>query len=326
MGKGSLERKKKLVMTMKKIIGGAAALVAGVEIAGTFYLYRSTMRRSAINKKNMVKWNPVNWEVYKPMLQKAKERLLSCSHEDVYLSAGDGVRLHGMYFPGEKEDKAVICFHGYAGDGVADYTGMSEYFLDKGYSLLLVDLRAHGKSGGEDIGFGIADREDVLLWVDWMRQRAGDNVRILLHGISMGGTAVLMASGMHLPDQVCGIVSDSAYTSPRDAFSYVLKKKCHVPALPVVGLMDVIHKKRLGYGLDEYNAAREVRRAKVPALLIHGSEDQLVPEEICQELYESYAGKVQKVVIEGAGHAEGYYKDPAAYKKAMDEFVEEVFA
>ena len=78
---------------------------------------------------------------------------------------------------------------------------------------------------------------------------------------------------------------------------------------------------RAGYGLDDCNAAREVRKAKVPMLLIHGSADSFVPCRMCEEIYENCASPKKKLIIEGAAHAESYYKDPESYEKALDEFI-----
>ena len=65
--------------------------------------------------------------------------------------------------------------------------------------MLLVDERSHGDSEGEYIGFGCLDRMDALGWIEWLVGRCGEDMEILLHGTSMGGATVLMASGLELP-------------------------------------------------------------------------------------------------------------------------------
>ena len=74
--------------------------------------------------------------------------------------------------------------------------------------MLHPDARAHGESEGKYIGFGCLDRKDALKWIDWVIEHCGADVEILLHGISMGGATVLMASGMELSPQVKGIITD----------------------------------------------------------------------------------------------------------------------
>ena len=86
-------------------------------------------------------------------------------------------------------------------------------------------------------------------------------------------------------------------------------------------LMDAVNKRQAGYGLDECNSAREVRKAKVPVLLIHGDADTFVPCSMSEEIYKNCKSPKQKLIIHGAGHCESYYKDREAYEGAMDSFI-----
>lgn len=187
--------------------------------------------------------------------------------------------------------------------------------------MLLVDERAHGESEGTYIGFGCLDRMDALKWFDWVLETCGKDVRILLHGTSMGGATVLMASGLALPEQIKGIISDCAFTSPKEVFTHVLHTMIHLPAFPIMQISDRINRKRAGYGLDDCNAAREVQKATVPILFIHGSADTFVPCSMCDTIYENCASPKKKLIVEGAAHAESFYKDTEAYENAMTEFL-----
>ena len=96
----------------------------------------------------------------------------------------------------------------------------------------------------------------------------------------------------------------------------------HLPAFPMIQIADRVNKKKAGYGLDECNAAREVQKAKIPILLIHGDNDTFVPCWMCDEIYENCAAPVKKkMIVKGAGHAESYFKDTEAYEKMLTEFI-----
>ena len=133
-----------------------------------------------------------------------------------------------------------------------------------------------------------------------------------------------MASGMELPPQVKGIVSDCAFTSPKEVFTHVLKSMYHLPSFPVIQGADFMNRKLAGYGMDECNAKREVVKAKVPILFIHGSNDTFVPTQMCHELYNCCKSPKQKLIVEGAAHAESYFKNMEAYEKALDECTKEL--
>ena len=308
---------------MKKKYTAAAVflgLLAVSEAGGSAYFYRRTMKRNRVKMERTMKMAGTDWNQYKDFMKERKNYMMAQPHEDVWITSEDGLKLHGTWFPREDKTKVVICFHGYTSQGMNDYIGLSGYYLKRGYSMLLVDERAHGQSEGEYIGFGCLDRKDALGWIGWVLKECGESVQILLHGTSMGGSTVLMASGLELPPQVKGIVSDCAFTSPKYVFTHVLHTMYHLPAFPMIQIADRVNKEKAGYGLDECNAAREVQKATVPILFIHGEADTFVPCRMCKEIYENCASPKQILTIQGAAHAESYYKDTAAYEQALDTF------
>ena len=311
-------------MVLKKvlrIVTAVIGVVAAAELGIAAYFYRRTMIRGNAKTDRTIKMAGTDWNQHMPFIQARKEAMLSEKHSDEWLMSADGLRLHATWFPQGECKKIVICFHGYTSQGMKDYLGLSGYYLKNGYSMLLVDERAHGESEGKYIGFGCLDRIDALKWINWVLRKCGENVEILLHGTSMGGATVLMMSSLELPAQVKGIVSDCAFTSPKEVFSHVLKSMYHLPAFPVMNISNFLNKRFAGYGLDECNAAREVKKAKVPILFIHGSGDTFVPYSMCETMYENCASSKKKLIIEGAAHAECYYKDTDAYENALTEFI-----
>lgn len=305
---------------LTRAVAAAAVLSAGAAIE-TAYFYRRTMKRSIAKVERTMKMAGTDWSQHMDFIQKRKEYFLAQPHTDVYMLSGDGLKLHATYFPQADEKRVVICFHGYTSEGMKDFVALSDYYMKRGYSMLMLDARAHGKSEGTYIGFGCLDRKDALGWIGWVVKNCGEDVQILLHGISMGGATVLMTSGLDLPGQVKGIISDCGFTSPKEVFTHVLHSMYHLPAFPVIPLADVMNRRLAGYGMDECNAAREVRKAKVPILLIHGDGDTFVPSSMCETIYENCASDKKKLIVSGAAHAESYYKDTAGYEKALDEFI-----
>lgn len=311
-----------------KNIAAATGLLAAAGIGETVYFYNRTMKRGNAKTDRTIKMSGTDWAKYFPLMDERKEFVMAQPHNDVYITSFDGLKLHATYFPAIKSSdvkKTVICFHGYTGEGLSNHMAISDYFLKNGYSILLPDARAHGESEGTYIGFGCLDRQDALGWINWVIHECGEDVKIMLHGTSMGGATVLMTSGLNLPSNVKGIVSDCGFTSPKEVFTYVLNSMYHLPAFPAIHGADLINKKLAGYGMDECNAKREVQKAKVPILFIHGSADTFVPCSMCHEIYDSCSAPKRKLIIEGAAHAESYYKDMKTYENALTEFAEEIF-
>lgn len=311
---------------MKKVLKGAVAAAGAIamcQIAEAAYFYRRTMKRGNARKERTIKMAGTDWSQYMPFIEERKEKMLAKTYRDVYCQSEDGLQLHGTYFPSETGKKLAICFHGYTSEGMKDFITLSDYYFRNGFSLLLVDARAHGLSEGKYIGFGCLDRQDAVRWIAWAIRECGEDVGIILHGISMGGATVLMTSGLQLPKQVKGIISDCGFTSPKYVFTHVLHSMYHLPAFPLMQISDYVNRRKAGYGMDECNAAREVRKASVPILMIHGDADTFVPCSMCEEIYENCSAPKTKLIVEGAAHAESYYKDTESYEKAMDELIKE---
>ena len=131
-----------------------------------------------------------------------------------------------------------------------------------------------------------------------MIEKIGDDAQIVLHGNSMGSATVCMMSGLDLPPQVKGIISDCAFTSMKDVFTHVLHSMYHIPAFPMLQLADWANKRKVGYGLDDCDSSREVKHAKVPFLFIHGKEDVFVPCWMTEKIYENCAAPKTKFIVE----------------------------
>ena len=317
-------KKKKGILKKAMLGAGLLAAVCGGEIA---YFYGRTMKRGRAKTERTMKMAGTDWNQYMPLIEGRKEAMMERPHNDVWQTSFDGLKLHATYFPAQDQQgrqKLVICFHGYTSQGMSDYIGLSDYYQKRGFAMLLPDARAHGASEGEYIGFGCLDRQDALGWVRWAVEELGEETEILLHGTSMGAATLLMLRGLSLTEQVKGIVSDCGFTSPKEVFTHVLHSMYHLPAFPLIPGADLVNRKLAGYGMDECNAKREVEKAEVPILFIHGGNDTFVPCSMCDEIYEHCGSKKRKLIIEGAAHAESYYKDMESYEEALTEFIGEV--
>lgn len=311
-----------------RIIMACAGALVAAGAAETLYFYGRTMKRQKLDMERTIKMAGTDWSQYAGILEERKHFMMEQPHEDVYQTSFDGLKLHATYFPpinnnaGKK--KLVICFHGYTSQGMSDFTGLTDYYFKRGYAMLHPDARAHGSSEGKYIGFGCLDRKDASVWIDWAVDKCGDDIEIILHGISMGGATALMASSLELPPQVKGIISDCGFTSPKEVFTHVLKTMYHLPSFPVIQGADIMNKRLAGYGMDECNAKREVAKAKIPVLLIHGSKDTFVPTGMCKEIYDCCTSPKKMLIVDGAAHGESYYKDMKAYEAALDEFTKDL--
>lgn len=240
--------------------------------------------------------------------------------EMVSIRSHDGLMLQGRYYHCRDGAPLDICFHGYRGTAIRDMCGIIRLFDDLKHNVLLVDQRAHGGSQGHAISFGINERWDCLDWVNYTRTRYGEDVPILLCGVSMGAATVLMASDLDFGGSVRGILADSPYSSPRE----IIQKVCrdlHLPAGLLWPLIDLSARLWGRFSLTELTAAEAVGRSGLPVLILHGEDDRFVPHQMSAAIAQARPD-VRRHTFPGAAHAFSNIVDTPRYERIAKDFIQ----
>lgn len=244
-------------------------------------------------------------------------------HEDIEIISFDGTRLFGRYYHISDGAPVIIQFHGYKSRACRDCSGTFRIAKDLGLNILVVDQRAHGKSGGRTISFGIKERYDCLFWTKYIEERFGKEKKILLLGLSMGAATVIMASELELPDGVVGVIADSAYTSPRDILMKV-GSQMHYPKK----LMEYFLSSGAfifgRFDIDGADCIKAVKNTKLPVLFLHGRDDYFVPCEMSRKVFSSCLCDKSIFIFENGGHCAGYIFNTERYIGAINGFCEKV--
>ncbi|WP_455537854.1 alpha/beta hydrolase [Terrisporobacter sp.] len=242
------------------------------------------------------------------------------NYTEKYIQSDDGLQLHAYVVnQNNNTDKWAIVVHGYGGSGKL-MSDKAKYFYDKGYNILVPDLRGHGKSEGNYIGMGWKDRLDMINWIKFIIKE-NPNAKIVLHGTSMGASTVLMTSGEKLPYNVKAIVADCGYTSVFDEFSYELKTYLKLPSSYIINVTNMVTKLRAGYSLKEASSLDAVKKATIPILYIHGDKDRFVPYYMMDKLYNATNSSKQKLTIEDGEHANSDLVSPFLYWSTVENFI-----
>ncbi|MFD2639331.1 alpha/beta hydrolase [Piscibacillus salipiscarius] len=302
---------------------GLLVLLMLIDIFASFYFYDLAIKREK-----------------KDFLQNNDDLVVSREAMDVFVSGGwrewvdnqnfeywelqsfDDLRLQGYYLEAEEPtNKTVVFAHGYLGRA-RDMGLYGEYYYEElGYNMLSVDLRGHGQSQGDYIGFGWHSRLDLVDWVNKLVEKQGEDTEIILHGLSMGAASVLMASGEDMPSNVNAIVADSPYTSVYDLFDYQMGRMFNLPSFPILDSTSLVTKAKADYSLKEASALKQVKKAEVPILYIHGNSDDFVPTRMTKELYKHTNSEAQIKVFENSSHGEAFaiYRDE--YIETLEQFL-----
>lgn len=257
------------------------------------------------------------WAPYAGTVSRLILELRGLPWEDVYTTS-DGLSLHARLLRGRGGDN-VILVHGYRSSGENDFAGIAQYYMARGFGVLLIDQRAHGRSEGREICFGTREREDVRRWVDFAR--ANLEGRLWLYGVSMGAATVLMAAGEGFDTRVEGIVADSSFTSPRDVLAYQMTRQYHLPQFPFVPIGTLAGMLIAGRDFACGSVLRAAESAREPVLFVCGAEDRSLPPGSTEKLREARGGRDPMLVVPGAKHALCWLQDPEGYARALDGFM-----
>jgi len=96
----------------------------------------------------------------------------------------------------------------------------------------------------------------------------------------------------------------------------------HIPYFPLVAAANLICKFRAGYFFGDGSSVKQLAKAKVPMLFIHGDSDVFVPSAMLDVVYDAAACPKEKLVIKGAGHAKAMDTDPELYWKTIFDFID----
>ena len=275
------------------------------------YLYDYTL--NPYSKHNISEKIETNEEVAQESRQWLSENSVNVS-----LKSQDDLNLHAAYID-QNSHIYMIMVHGYRGDGASIISPIKQ-MKKAGYNLLIPDLRGHGFSEGDYIGMGWDDREDIIQCIDYLLSK-DPHASIILYGVSMGGATVMDVAGEKLPHQVKAIIEDCGYTSVWDIFKAHIDMN-NIESEVALHMASLVTKIRAGYYLEDVRPIEQVKKSQTPMLFIHGAEDNFVPFSMVNELYNAATCPKEKLVIQGAGHANSCSVNSELYYQTIFRFIE----
>lgn len=239
----------------------------------------------------------------------------------ISIKSNDGLTLYANEFKNEKTNDWVIISHGIGSMGKK----MAKYgiqFYNKGYNVLILELRGNGISEGDHFTYGYDDKKDVLQWIDYIINN-NENSKIILFGSSMGAATSILVSGENIPSNITHIIADSGYSSLQDELEYYIKEKASLPTFPLLNIFNIITKIKLGYFCDEISPMDAVKNSETPTLFIHGKKDNLVPFYMLDRNYNNAKCPKEKIEVENAGHMQSIHiLGPEKYFENIFNFIE----
>ena len=258
---------------------------------------------------------------YYPCILASDAWLKEYHAQDVYVTSKDGLKLHAYWVPTEKPRGTILLAHGYRSTFLVDFGLAFAFYHALGMNILVPNQRAHGKSEGRYITFGIKESEDMLCWIDYHNRNFG-SYQMILSGLSMGASTVLFLADQELPGNVKCIIADCGFTSPYDILDVVFRSVVHMPSGLSLFVANILTKIFAGFGLKQKDTRCVLKKAKIPVLMIHGLADDFVPSWMTVQGFDACNGEKELLLVEDAGHGVSFLKDKETYTKCVITFLE----
>ena len=209
----------------------------------------------------------------------------------------------------------VILFHGFTADKIGPnqlILNTAKAIEETGKVAIRFDFAGSGESPDEfakdtTVSGWQADAKSVVAWVKNQPEFAG--APIILFGHSLGGLIALT-----YPDDpaIVGRIAVSAVVYPVETFSAeeLLGAKLWAKAMAGESIANFVNK---GFALNDgifvndmingnYKPIADAEKLTTPLLIVHGTEDGIVPPKGSEELHQRYKGKVTYKKLAGADH------------------------
>ena len=217
--------------------------------------------------------------------------------EDAYIETSDGIQLHGWFIPG-RSNRVLLFFHGNAGN-ISHRLESIRQFHELGLSVLIIDYRGYGQSGGGITEAGLY-RDAEAAWLYLTQTRGLADSDIVVFGRSLGAS---VAANLAAKERPLGLVVESSFTSVPDIAQELY------PWLPARWLS------RLRHATRDY-----IRDVNCPVLVIHSRDDEIIPFHHGEAIYGAAPEPRTLLALRGT-HNDAFIRDERVYLAGLRKFL-----
>ncbi|MEN6475299.1 MAG: alpha/beta fold hydrolase [Syntrophaceae bacterium] len=220
------------------------------------------------------------------------------AYTDVTVETSDGVNINAWWVPVKNPRATVLFCHGNGGN-VSYYLETLKVFKRLGLSALIFDYRGYGRSQGKPSEQGTyLDAEAAWQYLTHERKIAPQ--QLIIWGRSLGGAIAARTAARH-PTGL--LIIESAFTSVPEV------AHAHIAWLPAWVFAEY-----------RYDTRRYVEQITMPTLIIHSSEDEIIPFAHGRKLFETLEGPKVFLAIKGS-HNQGFIDSLSVYEPGIDAFI-----
>jgi alpha-beta hydrolase superfamily lysophospholipase len=315
--------RKGLRSALKWILWVFLAQFVLISISGIIYGYKLTHFYEPVSNAND-ELRPGNvliktWRLFKgPIYRKiTTEEVPEVPYQTVHLLTRDSLSLEAWYIPRDSSKGTVILVHGLGGNK-SNVLKQAYEFRYMGFNVMLVDLRAHGRSDGNVTTMGFRESEDVTLAYEYILNKGEKN--IILYGISLGSVVITKAFYDYniAPARVILEIPFSSFTRLIGGRG----KMIGFPEKPFGSFMTFWASIEQGFNGFKQDTYKYVQKINCPVLMQCAATDMFASAAERDLIFENIPSSEKKLVIYNhAIHQPLLNADPLKWRQEVSEFV-----
>jgi len=219
--------------------------------------------------------------------------------------------------------KYVIVLHGVTTN--KEFIKKFSYLYDQlGFSIIAVDSRHHGLSGGKNITYGYYEKYDILNVVNYIKEKRGKDIIIGIHGESMGA-AILLSYASMVEDGCSFYVADCPYSNLFEQIASTIKVTIKLPDFIIkyiIGTTFFLSKLIFKVDLDSIDIKHNIKNVKNPILFLTAKNDDYIPIWMSEQLYKESVGNNKEIhMFDNGFHAGSFNYQPEEYINTVKSFI-----
>ena len=230
------------------------------------------------------------------------------------IESESGAKFAAWFTPVKDSRATIVLLHPLRGDRTA-MLDRARLLLNAQFSVLLVDLQAHGESTGDHITAGHLEKFDAKAAVEFARRR-NPNHKIGVLGWSLGGAAALLAS----PLQIDALAIESVYPTIEQAVENRLKLRIGPSGQFFAPCLLWQLKPRFGISVSDLRPVDRIPFVHCPILIASGGQDQHTTIADTMKLVDAAKEPKTLVLFEHAQHEDLFRFDSTKYEGTIVPF------
>jgi len=245
--------------------------------------------------------------------------------ENIGIQTFDGLKLNCWFIAQKSKPLGTIIYLHGVGDCKIAGIPFAEYFYKKGFNVFLYDSRQHGESEGYYCTYGFYEKYDVMAVIYYLRTMKKSKVgKIGVFGTSMGGAVAIQAAA--IDHHISAVVSEGSFISLKTVFVDYQKRIIKLPWHFLRNIALIQAQRMANFKARLVSPIDDIKRVKVPVMIVHGKKDTFIRPEYSKMLFESANKPKKLLLVDNAEHNNVWEAGGEKYHRALYSFFKKYLA